>query len=390
MIIGVPLESYPCEQRVALVPDHIATLSKTGMEVHLQQGAGTKAGFSDSEYQNQGAQLVDSRERLLDSSDLLLQVRGYGANPEAGQVDLESFHAGQILVGFHNPLDSPSTAKELADKKLTVLALELLPRITRAQSMDALTSMATISGYKGALLAAGTLNKMYPLMMTAAGTVKPARVLVLGAGVAGLQAAATSNRLGAIVQAYDIRPAVKEQVESLGIKFLELDIETKETEGSEGYARSMNDEFYQRQQSLMAEAVSESDVVITTAAVPGKKSPILITKNMIQEMRPGSVIVDLAAEGGGNCELTDPGKTIETHGIHILGPLNIASSLPQHASQMYSHNITSFVQNLCKENQINLDLEDQIIEKTLLCHQGEVTNSRVLELLDFCSETAEK
>lgn len=390
MIIGVPLESYPCEQRVALVPDHIATLSKTGMEIHLQQGAGTKAGFSDSEYQNQGAQLVDSREHLLDSSDLILQVRGYGANPEVGQADLESFRAGQILVGFHNPLDSPSIAKNLADKKLTVLALELLPRITRAQPMDALTSMATISGYKGALLAAGTLNKMYPLMMTAAGTVKPARVLVLGAGVAGLQAAATSHRLGAIVQAYDIRPAVKEQVESLGIKFLELDMETKETESSGGYARSMNDEFYQQQQSLMAEAVSESDVVITTAAVPGKKSPILITKNMIQEMRPGSVIVDLAAEGGGNCELTDPGKTIETRGVHILGPLNIASSLPQHASQMYSHNITSFVQNLCKENQINLDLEDQIIEETLLCHQGEVTNSRVLKLLNFGSETAEK
>ncbi len=381
MIIGVPVESYPNEQRVALVPEGVATLSGAGVEVHLQQGAGEKAGFPDSEFQDRGARLVTERAQLFGSADLLLQVRGHGANFEAGRADLEHLRSGQVLVGFHDPLGSPEAARELAGKRVTALALELLPRITRAQPMDALTSMATIAGYKGALLAAGTLSKMYPLMMTAAGTITPARVLVLGAGVAGLQAAATSNRLGAVVQAYDIRPAVKEQVESLGVKFLELDLEIEKAEGTGGYARAMDDEFYRRQQSLMSEAVGESDVVITTAAVPGKKSPVLVTEEMIRKMRPGSVIVDLAAEGGGNCELTQPGETVEAHGVRILAPLNVASALPYHASQMYSHNIASFLQNLVKEGQLALDLEDQIVQETLLCHQGEVVHPHVRDLL---------
>ncbi len=381
MITGVPVESYPYERRVALVPESVATLSEAGIEVHLQQGAGEKAGFPDSEFRDRGARLVTERAQLFGSADLLLQVRGHGANSETGRADLEHLRSGQVLVGFHDPLGSPEAARELAGKRVTALALELLPRITRAQPMDALTSMATIAGYKGALLAAGALSKMYPLMMTAAGTITPARVLVLGAGVAGLQAAATSNRLGAVVQAYDIRPAVKEQVESLGAKFLEMELETEGAEASSGYAQDMGEEFYQRQRAMMTQAVAESDVAITTAAVPGKKAPVLITAEMVKQMRPGSVIIDLAAEGGGNCELTRPGQTVETGGVTILGPVNLPATIPYHASQMFARNVTAFLQNLVKEGELKLDLEDPILRDTLIAHQQKVVHPRVRELL---------
>ena len=381
MIAGVPVESSPHEQRVALVPAVVPTLIKAGLQVLVEPGAGEKAGFPDAAYQEQGARLAPDRNQLFSSADLVLQVQGLTPNSAAQSPDMESFRAGQIVLGLLNPLGAPEAVRALAGKGVTAFALELLPRISRSQSMDALTSMATVSGYKAVLLAAGALSKMYPLMMTAAGTITPARVFVVGAGVAGLQAIATSRRLGAVVQAYDIRPAVKEQVESLGVKFLELELETKAAEGSGGYASAMDEEFYRRQREMMTRAVAESDVVITTAAIPGRKAPMLILKEAVGEMRPGSVIVDLAAESGGNCELTRPGETVGINGVTIMGPTNLASTIPHHASQMYARNVTSFLQNLVKDGEVHLDLEDEIIRETLLTHQGDVVHPRVRELL---------
>jgi len=385
MIVGVAVESYPNERRVALVPTLVPTLAKAGLEVLVEQGAGENAGFPDAAYQEQGARLAPDRTQLFSSAHVILQVHGLGANAGAGDTDLKLIRHGQVVLGLFNPLGAPELAQELAARGITAFALELLPRISRAQPMDALSSMATIAGYKAVLLAAGALKKMYPMMITAAGTITPARVFVVGAGVAGLQAIATSRRLGAVVQSYDVRPAVKEQVESLGAKFLELELETAGTETSGGYAQAMGDEFYRRQREMMTNVVAESDVVITTAAVPGKKAPILLTEKMVQRMRLGSVIIDLAAEGGGNCELTRPGDTVEAHGVTILGPINLPSTVPYHASQMYSRNITAFLQNLVKDGELRLNLEDQIIRDTLLTHQGEVVNPQVRELIGLPS-----
>jgi NAD(P) transhydrogenase subunit alpha len=389
MIIGVPVETYPLEQRVALVPALIPTLAKMGLEILVEQGAGEKAGFPDKAYEEQGARITPSRTELFSSANILLQVRGLGANPDAGYADLDLFRSGQVVVGLLNPLGAPEAARELAGRGVTAFALELLPRISRAQPMDALSSMATVAGYKAVLLAAGALNKMFPMMITAAGTITQAKEFVVGAGVAGLQAIATSRRLGAVVQAYDIRPAVKEQVQSLGAKFVELGLETKEAETAGGYAKAMDEEFYRRQREKMMQVVAENDVVITTAAVPGKKAPILITEEMVKKMRPGSVIVDLAAEGGGNCELTRPGETIEIHGVTIMGPINLPSTIPYHASQMYARNITAFLQNLMSNSNPRLNLEDQIIRDTLLTHQGEVVNPQVRELLGLPASSAQ-
>lgn len=383
MIIGIPAESYPDEQRVALVPAFVSNLTKAGLEVHVQQGAGVKAGFADSTYEEQGARLVTERSQLFSAADVLLQLHGLSFSAATGHNDLEQVHSGQTVIGMFNPLGSPETVQECAGKGLTTFALELLPRISRAQPMDVLSSMATIAGYKAVLLAAGVLNKIYPMMITAAGTITPSRVFVVGAGVAGLQAIATARRLGAVVQSYDIRPAVKEQVESLGAKFLELELETEEAETSGGYAKAMDEEFYRRQREMMKQVIAESDVVITTAAIPGKKAPVLVTEEMVRGMRSGSVIVDLAAEGGGNCELTQPGETINVNGVHILGPLNLPSTIPHHASQMYAKNVTSFLENLLNEGELNLNLEDPIINDTLLTHKGEVINPMVRELLGF-------
>jgi len=284
-------------------------------------------------------------------------------------------------LGLLDPLGAPKTAQGLAEKGVTAFALELLPRISRSQPMDALSSMATVAGYKAALLGADALPRMYPMLITAAGTVTPAKVFVIGAGVAGLQAIATSHRLGAVVHAYDVRPAVKEQVESLRAKFVELELETGDAEADSGYAQAMGDEFYRRQREVMTRVVADSDVVITTAAVPGGKAPILLTAKMVQNMRPGSVIVDLAAEGGGNCELTHPGERIEIHGVTILGQMNLPSTIPYHASQMYARNVSAFLQNLVKDGELAVDLEDQVIRDTLLTHEGEVYSSRVRDIL---------
>jgi len=380
MIVGVPVETYPSERRVALVPSVAADLAKAGLEVVVQQGAGEKAGFSDDSYQKVKARLVPDRTQLFSSADVILQVNPLNAQPGAGD-DLELMRSGQIVLGLLNPFGAPQTAQKLAQRGVTAFALELLPRISRAQSMDALTSMATIAGYKAVLVAAGELNKMYPLMMTAAGTLRPSRIFVIGAGVAGLQAIATAHRLGALVQAYDVRPAVKEQVESLGAKFLELELKTEGSEGSGGYAEVMDEEFYRRQREMMARVVAESDVVITTAAVVGRKAPMLITEEAVQGMHPGSVIVDLAAEGGGNCELTRPGEKVEYKGVTILGPTDLPSTVAHHASQMYARNVAAFLHNLVKEGQLDLNLEDEILRDTLLAHQGEVVNPQVRELL---------
>ena len=380
MIVGVPIETYPAERRVALVPLVAADLAKAGLEVVVQPGAGEKAGFPDADYQKVKARLVSDRTQLFSLADVILQVNFLDAHPGAGD-DLELLRQGQIVLGLLNPFGAPQTAQKLAQRGVTAFALELLPRIGRAQPMDALTSMATIAGYKAVLVAAVELNKMYPLMMTAAGTIRPSRVFVIGVGVAGLQAIATAHRLGALVQAYDVRSAVKEQVESLGAKFVELELNTEGSEGSGGYAEAMDEEFYRRQREMMARVVAKSDVVITTAAVAGRKAPMLITEEAVQGMHPGSVIVDLAAEGGGNCELTRPGERVEYNGVTILGPTDLPSTVAHHASQMYSKNVSAFLHNLVKEGQLDLNLEDEIIRDTLLTHQGEVINPQVRELL---------
>jgi NAD(P) transhydrogenase subunit alpha len=384
MIIGVPLESYSNERRVALVPAVVPTLVKAGLQVLMEKGAGENAGFPDAAYEAQGARLAPIRAQLFSSADVLLQAHGLSATPGT---EFELFRSGQLVVGLLNPYGSLEAVRQLAAKGVTAFALELLPRISRAQPMDALTAMATLSGYKAVLLAAETLNKIFPMMMTAAGTITPAKVFVVGAGVAGLQAIATAWRLGAVVLAYDVRPAVKEQVESLGAKFVELPLESADAETAGGYAKAMGEEFYRRQREMMARVVTESDVVITTAAVPGKKAPILITAAMVQGMRLGSVIVDLAAETGGNCELTRPGETVEVHGVTIIGPINLPSTIPYHASMMYANNLAAFLQNLVQDGEVRLNLEDPIIRDTLLTHKGEVINPQVRELLGSAPST---
>lgn len=381
MIVGVPTETYPSERRVALVPAVVPMLSRIQVDTVVQAGAGEEAGFPDQLYAEQNAQIAKSREEVFDSANVVLQVRGPGANANAGKDDVALLKSGQVLIALLDPLSSLESTRELAEKGVTAFALEMVPRISRAQSMDALTSQATIVGYKAVLLAAEALNKIFPMMMTAAGTITPARVFVVGAGVAGLQAIATAHRLGGVVQGYDIRPDVKNQVESLGAKFVQIELDTEGSESAGGYAQAMGEEFYKRQRELLASVVADSDVVITTAAVPGRKAPILITEEMVKAMSPGSVIVDVAAEGGGNCELTKPSETIEEHNVTIMGPTNLASSIPLHASQMYARNQLSFLRNIVKDGELNLDMSDQITRESLLTHNGEVVNNRVREML---------
>ena len=325
--------------------------------------------------------IANNREEVFQSAEVVVQVRSPGANPETGAADVALLRPGQTLIGFGEPLTALDAARSLAERGASFLAMELMPRITRAQSMDALSSMATIAGYKAALIAAETLPRMFPMLMTAAGTVAPARVLVIGAGVAGLQAIATARRLGAVVSGYDIRAAVKEQVESLGARFVVLEIEAGGAEEKGGYAKAMGEEFYHRQRELMGGVLAAQNVVITTAAVPGKKAPILITREMVDRMAPGSVIVDIAAERGGNCELTRPGEVVEAGGVRILGPLNLPSTVPYHASQMYAKNIATFLKYLIKDGQLNLNRDDEIVRETLVTHAGEVVHPRVREAM---------
>jgi NAD(P) transhydrogenase subunit alpha len=374
MKIAVLKETFPGERRVALTPASVPLLVKAGVEVWIQSGAGDVAGMLDAQYVEKGAKIVSRAEAF--AADCLLQIRSLGANPEAGRADLPSLRPGQIVIGMAEPLWNPSAAKDLAERGVTLFAMELIPRITRAQSMDVLSSMATVAGYRAVLVAATALGKMFPMMTTAAGTITPAKVFIVGAGVAGLQAIATARRLGAVVSAYDVRPAVKEQVQSLGAKFVEMALDTKAAEGAGGYAQAMDEDFYRRQRELMTRVLAENDVVITTAAVPGKKAPILITRPMVEGMAAGSVVVDMA-ERGGNCELTKPGETVVQGGVTVLGPANLASDAPFHASQMYAKNMTTFLAHLLRDGAIQIDTNDEITRETLVTRDGQVVHPRV-------------
>jgi NAD(P) transhydrogenase subunit alpha len=381
VVIGVPKETFPGERRVAMVPRAMEMLAKSGVEFIVEPGAGSAAGFPDAEYGEKGARIARDRAQVFAVSDVVVQVRTLGANPQAGEADLPLIRRGQTFIGFAEPLTALREASALAERGATELAMELMPRITRAQSMDALSSMATIAGYKAVLLAADALPRMFPMLMTAAGTLAPARAFVLGAGVAGLQAIATARRLGAVVSGYDVRPAVREQVESLGARFIVLELETGGAEAKGGYAAAMGEDFYRRQREMMAAVLREHEVVITTAAVPGKKAPVLITAEMVRGMPAGSVIVDLAAERGGNCELTRPGETVVDNGVTILGPLNLPSTIPYHASQMYARNVATFLKHLVRNGALTIDTADEITRGTLVTHAGEVVHARVREAL---------
>ncbi|MEZ6056310.1 MAG: Re/Si-specific NAD(P)(+) transhydrogenase subunit alpha [Planctomycetaceae bacterium] len=378
MILGIPQETFPGERRVAIIPASMKAIQKLGLDVVIEAGAGEKAGFLDSMYLEAGAKVVSSRDELFQQADIVAMVRACGANLDAGAADVNRLRPGQCLVAQCDPLSDAKESAKLAVTKATIFALELVPRITRAQSMDVLSSMATIAGYKGVMLAANMLPQLFPMMMTAAGTLKPSRVFVMGAGVAGLQAIASAKRLGAVVSAYDVRPVVKEQVESLGGRFVEIALEA--AEGSGGYAKEVGEEFLKKQREMLLKVVAESDVVITTAAVPGKKAPILLTEEMVRAMPAGSVVVDLAAERGGNCALTKPGETVEVQGVTILGPVNVASEIPRHASQMYSNNVTTFLKSIVKEGKLTIDHSDEVVAGTLLTESGELVHPFAREL----------
>ena len=381
MIVGVVKESFPGECRVALVPSAVPVLAKAGLEVMIEAGAGWGASYPDAAFAEKGAKIAPDRQSVFSAADIVVQFLSYGANDKTGRADLSLLRRDQVLIGFLRPLGSKESVEAIAATGAMAFSVELMPRTTRAQSMDALSSMATISGYKAVLIAANILPRIFPMLTTAAGTITPARVLIIGVGVAGLQAIATARRLGAVVSAYDVRPAVKEQVQSLGARFVELPLETKDAQDAGGYAKAQDEAFYARQRELLGRVVAESDVVITTAVVPGKKAPILVTKEMVQGMSPSSVLVDLAAERGGNCELTRAEQTVVANGVSIVGEINLAGTVPYHASQMYAKNLVTFLQLLAKGGKLNLNMQDDIIRETLVTQGGEVVNARVRETL---------
>jgi H+-translocating NAD(P) transhydrogenase subunit alpha len=385
MIVGVPKETLPGERRVALTPSVLAPLAKADIKVHVEAGAGVEAGYPDAQFEKAGAVIVKDRAKVFADADVIAQVNTYAANPEAGSADLAHLREGLVLIGSADPLGSTKRVQEIAATRVAAFGLELMPRITRAQSMDILSSMATVAGYKAVLLAATRLPRFFPMFMTAAGTIQAAKAFVIGAGVAGLQAIATSKRLGATVRAYDVRPVVKDQVQSVGGTFVELKLETKDAEDKGGYAKAQDEAFYQKQRELMAKEVAGSDVVITTAAIPGQKSPVLITADAVRGMQPGSVIVDLAAERGGNCELTRAGEEVVENGVLILGPLNLPATMPYHASQMYAKNLVTFLLHLVKEGKVQFDLADEITSGTLMCKGGEVVHGRLRQILGLAA-----
>ena len=375
LIAGVPKETFPNERRVAVTPGAFDKMAKLGASLLVETGAGAAAGFPDEEYKAKGARIV-SRDELFAGAGVILCVRALGSNPVGGRDDLPRLRLGQVVIGFADPLTSVAECEDTARTGATLFSMELVPRITRAQVMDALSSMATVAGYEAVLIAARTSPRMFPMLMTAAGTIAPARVFVLGVGVAGLQAIATAKRLGAVVSAYDVRSAAKEQAESVGAKFVTLDVGGS-AEGSGGYAKAMDEAFYRRQRELMTAVLREQDVVITTAAVPGRKAPLLITAEMVRAMRPGSVIVDMAAERGGNCESTRPGETVSIGGVVVAGPLNLPSESPYHASQMYAKNITAFLQHLAPKGDFAWNPEEEIVRETMVTCDGKVVHPRV-------------
>jgi len=379
VIVGVPKESYPGERRVALVPAVVPALGKAGFEVVVEAGAGGQAGYPDSVYAEKGARIFPDRASVFRAADVIVQVLCYGSNDVTGQADLPLLRRDQVLIGFLRPFGSADAIGQIAAAGVTAFSVELVPRTTRAQSMDALSSMGTICGYKAVLLAAETSIRIFPMMTTAAGTITPARVFVIGAGVAGLQAISTARRLGAVASAYDMRAASKEQVQSLGGRFVELPIEAKDAQDARGYGTAQDENFYARQRELLTRVVAESDVVITAAVIPGKKSPVLITADMVKGMAPGSVIVDLASERGGNCELTRTGETVKQNDVTIIGAINLASSVPYHSSQMYARNISTFLVYMMKDGKLQLNPQDEIIRETMVTRGGEIVNARVRE-----------
>ena len=379
MRIAVAKEIEPSERRVALIPDVVSKLVQQGFEVWIESGAGEKALFNDSDYEAAGATIISDTAKLWGEADILFKVSP-PKQREDGSAEIDALKEGSVLIGFLNPLANPSLAEQLAQRKVTAFSMEMIPRTTRAQSMDALSSQASIAGYKSVLIAAEALPKYFPMLTTAAGTIAPAKVFVMGAGVAGLQAIATARRLGAMVEAFDIRPAVKEEVQSLGAKFVEVKLE-EETATAGGYAKEISEESKKRTQEAVTERVKNADVVITTAQVPGRKAPRLVTEEMIAQMKPGAVIVDLAADQGGNAAYTEPGGNVVKNGVTIIGPVNLPSSVPVHASQLYSKNLVSLMKLLVKDNALNLDFEDDIVNAACVTHDGEIRNQRVKDAL---------
>lgn len=386
--VGVPKETAPGETLVALAPSHVPLLAKAGLEVSIESGAGEAAGFEDDAYRSKGARVVAERHELFGAAQILLQVRTPGANPEKSRDDLALLRPDHTVIGLADPLGNPRASWELAARGVTLLALELMPRLARAQSMDVLSSLATIVGYKAVLLAAGALPRLFPMLTTAAGTIAPARVLVIGAGVAGLQAIATARRLGAAVSAYDVRPTAKEDIRSVGAKAVEFPVEAQEVEGASGYARALDEEVLRRQREGLAPVVAASDVVITTASVPGRRAPRLITGGMVARMSRGSVVVDAAADRGGNCELTRPNETVIQLGVTVLGPTNLPSTVPTHASQLYGRNLANLLIHLCKDGRPRFESDDDIVREILVTRGGDVTHPRVRELLGNSEEGA--
>ena len=382
MIIGIPSEIKTGERRVAMSPVNVKSLTDKGIKVLFQANAGDASGYPDAEYEQAGATITTDRAEIFAAADILLQVQSFGSNNDNSDGDLASLRSGQVVIGMMDPLATPSAAQAVAGTGATAIALELVPRISRAQSMDVLSSMATLAGYKAVLMGASASPRIFPMLMTAAGTLKPARVLIMGVGVAGLQACATAKRLGALVEAYDVRPAAREQIISVGAKPVELDIDTGESEGAGGYAKAQGEDFLRRQRELMTAVIAEQDIIITTAAIPGAKSPILVTEDMVKAMKPGSVIVDLAAERGGNCDLTKQGKTIIAHGVTIIGPENVPSELAYHATQMYGKNLQTLLELIIDgEGNLNLDFKDEIVAGTVVAHRGDVPHPHMRKLL---------
>lgn len=384
MQVAVVKETYPGERRVALVPSSVPALIKAGHSVTIESGAGQAAGFRDAAYTDKGATIAMSRDEVL-SANIILAVRAAGADVDGGRAMLQRLKSGQVVIATCDPLGAPQVSMEWSGQGVTLFSLELIPRITRAQSMDVLSSQATIAGYRAVLVAAMELPRMFPMMMTAAGTMAAARVLILGVGVAGLQAIATARKLGGIVSAYDLRPATREQVESLGAKFVDLQLDSSSSEDRGGYAKAMDEEFYRKQREELGKVIAQNDVVITTAAIPGKRSPLLVTAAAVGVMAPGSVIIDLAAERGGNCELTVADQRTEVNGVTILGPTNIAADVPYHASQMFSNNVVKFLLNMTKDSLLKIDTSDEIVRETLVAHESQMVQSRVRELLGLGS-----
>ncbi len=379
LVVGVLRETFRDEHRVALVPASIAVLKKAKLSVVVQAGAGTSAGFVDADYISAGVEVLPTREDVFLRADILLQVRTAGANADAADADIALLRPGQAVIGLCNPLGRPEFMKRIAERGALAFSLELLPRITRAQSMDVLSSQASIAGYKAVLLAGERSPKMFPMMMTAAGTITAAKVFVIGAGVAGLQAIATARRLGAVVRATDVRSVAKDDVQSLGARFIDMGL--GDAAGGGGYAKGMDADFYQRQQAALSPVIAESDIVITTAAVPGRTAPRLVSAEMVRSMSPGSLVIDLAAEQGGNCELTRPWETVVENGVSIIGCVNLPASVPFHASQMFSRNATTFLLSLVKEGHWAIDREDEIVQGTLVTADGQVVHPKVNEML---------